>query len=351
MSLMQKVCVGFVEGKYSSQSKQRQLKSVQKITIYIVFESCNYFFSLCNPPNKSSSITKSRINITDDPIWQINRKHSGSSQKMCENAASLGSRNQAGLLHLQTIQSCALENRALKIHVRAQRKYCLDDFGDSRGLPFYQSVVTAPGRTPSFPHQTTTDLHPWAAGGQVVCAGLLHGPFFAWRTIPACRDLWFRCIKYFRDVSLSTKCLEVGRKVTRGEMGLKHSKVTSSWPKKLCLWESNARFFPFHTIPSRHTSPFICIYPVFPRITRRSADRCVMHVKFLLQLSTPLPIFARGSFYHGTWIFECQKLLLWKAAIFRASLFFCRKKKIFKSCNAGVITLFLLLCQLILHLF
>lgn len=46
MSLMQKVCVGLIGGKCSSQSEQRQLKSVQKIGIYVVFENCNYLF-LC----------------------------------------------------------------------------------------------------------------------------------------------------------------------------------------------------------------------------------------------------------------------------------------------------------------
>lgn len=46
MSLMQKVCAGFIGGKCSSQSEKRQLKSVWKITIYIVSENCNYLF-LC----------------------------------------------------------------------------------------------------------------------------------------------------------------------------------------------------------------------------------------------------------------------------------------------------------------
>lgn len=63
---------------------------------------------------------------------------------MYENAASLDSPYQAGLPHLQTLQSHALGDRALKIRVQAQRKYFSDDFGDSCSLSFYQSVVTVP---------------------------------------------------------------------------------------------------------------------------------------------------------------------------------------------------------------
>lgn len=46
MSLMQNVCTGLIGGKYSSQSEKRQLISVWKITVYIVFENCNFLF-LC----------------------------------------------------------------------------------------------------------------------------------------------------------------------------------------------------------------------------------------------------------------------------------------------------------------
>lgn len=73
----------------------------------------------------------------------MNQKHSDCSQMMCENAASRGSCNPAGLLQLQTLVT-SLENRALEIHVQVQRKYFSDDFGNSRSLPFYPSVVLVP---------------------------------------------------------------------------------------------------------------------------------------------------------------------------------------------------------------